>query len=518
MDNLLHHNILRSANNFPDRTAFSCLERSYTYQSFNILTNQLANALVDLGVGKGDRVGIYMPRCIESAIAVYGILKAGAVYVPLDAHAPSEQTKFVVKDCGIEIIISVHTMQRKIEDLLQKNLQLETIVGARIPNVKSITWNDVLEKIETYLPSSLISEEDPAYIIFTSGSTGNPKGIVHTHGSAMAYVKNSVKTYALSEKDVIANHAPLHFDISTLGYLSAPYAGASTVILTDAHTILTKSLIELLRKEKVTVWYSVTLALKQMLNSGEFNSINLSTLRWILFAGDVLHPKYLNQLLAALPTARYSNVYGPAEVNQCTFFHIDKRVSEDESVPLGSVWDDTEYLILNEDDEILTGKTRGELVVWSKTKMMGYWKQLDRKDIYFQHQVSSEKTLSYYRTGDIVSRDEQGCLTFVGRKDSQVKIRGYRIEIDAVEAAFLSNPHIAEAAVVVVSEEGKEKKLLANIVLVNEDSLGIKEIEAHLKKHLPHYAIPKSIQIRSEFPRTSTGKINRKAIVQEVSK
>ena len=180
-----------------------------------------------------------------------------------------------------------------------------------------------------------ILESDLAYIMYTSGSTGAPKGIMHTHHSGLSYAKLSTQVYDVKPSDRIANHAPLHFDISTFGYFSGPLASATTVIIPDAYTKLPASLSTLMEQEKISIWYSVPLALVQLLHNGVLEARDLSSLRWVLYGGENFMPKYIRSLMALWSNATFSNVYGPAEVNQCTFYHLNMPPESDGPIPIG---------------------------------------------------------------------------------------------------------------------------------------------------------------------------------------
>ena len=349
--------------------------------------------------------------------------------------------------------------------------------------------------------------------MYTSGSTGFPKGIMHTHKSGLSYARLSVNQFEIRHEDRLASHAALHFDISTLGYLAGPLAMASTVIISEAHTKMPSSLADLIEKERITIWYSVPLALIQLLQSGSLQEKNLPALRLILFGGEVFANKYLNQLIHLCSTARFFNVYGPAEVNQCTCFEVKTPPKEDEVVPIGQVWEETEYRILDEKNQLVSHKDRGELAIHSSTMMRGYWNNeaLTETSLYMEKEGLELKR--FFKTGDIVEKNKSGNLLFLGRNDRQVKIRGYRIEIDEIEAALLKHESIMEAAVVVLQKNENEKEIFAAVILNEKNAVDLKDVKRHCNNLLPNYAVPQSIEFMHDFPRTGSGKIDRNQIV-----
>jgi len=280
---LLSHIIPLSATRFPDRIAYKFGKEALTFASFEKKVVQVANLLIDLGVKKGDRIGIYMPRCLKAFLAVHGIMRAGAVFVPMDAFAPPARIQFLVKDCEIRHLMTIPSQQRSLSKVLSKDIGLETIIGMDDDfAIKTISWERVFEMPEEIVHDVRLLEDDLAYIIYTSGTTGTPKGIMHTHRSGLSYAQLSSALYRLNENDVVGSHSPLYVDMSTFAAFSAPLVGAATIIIPEMHTKMPASLSQLMEVEKMTVWYSVPLALIQLLQNGILQKRQLTSLRWIL--------------------------------------------------------------------------------------------------------------------------------------------------------------------------------------------------------------------------------------------
>jgi len=506
--------IKKSSSLFPEHDAFRFGNKSLTYKALSDKMNQLANLLIGLEVQRGDRIGIFLNRSLETAIAVYGILNAGAVFVPMDPQAPLARNQFLLEDCDIKYLITNAAQKRSLNPLITSDTSLKGLIGidADWP-MTTISWEQVFDQSKQD-PAIKILESDLAYIMYTSGTTGQPKGIMHTHYSGLSYAKLSMELYQVTEKDRIGNHSPLHFDISTFGYFTSPLAGATTVIVSDAHTKMPASLSLLIEKEALTIWYSVPLALTQVLHKGVLDERDFSALRWVLFGGEPFPTKHLISLMNRWPQAQFSNVYGPAEVNQCTFYTIPKDIEEDKSIPLGEIWDNTEMLILDQDDKPVSTGEQGELLIRSATMMSGYWKKpaLSKKGFYKKTQLNSSFEHTFYRTGDLVRVDTHGLLLFLGRKDRQIKTRGFRVELDEVEAALLNLERVQAAAVFPVKNQ--DEGFLIEALLVTKDKIDIemKTIRDQLAQVLPSYAIPHKIYFSEEIPRTSAGKIDHKLL------
>lgn len=518
---LLQHTIFAAARRFPDREAFVCGTERMTYAELSRKVRQLAQTLKNQGVEPGDRVGIYLNRCLETAVAIYGVLSAGAVYVPLNPKAPAAQNAYVIEDCDIEVLITHPSQKRGLKALLGAGTQVQKIVGgpALDHEFEHTNWETVyaLEVGEHQAVRQV--ETDLAYIIYTSGSTGKPKGIMHSHASGLAFARNAAARYDLNHEDRFGNHAPIYFDISQLAYFAAPLVGGTAVIATDAETIFPASLGKMMERERITVWYSVPLALVQLINSGTGETLDLSSVQLLFYAGESLAPKYARQLHNLFPEAVLGNWYGPAETNVCTCYDLPGPPEGDAPISIGDVWQNTDRLIIGTNDhEVAPGQT-GELLIRATTQMLGYWKLPERSaKAWFTREVAGGLARKFYRTGDLVREDENGLLHFLGRADHQVKVRGYRVELGAIERLLLSNPAVREASALAL--KGQEDGALALCALVIPHAPGIiteKELLSYLKEELPWYAVPETILFRGHFPRTATDKIDRPKLARQLT-
>ena len=516
---LLQHSVLTAAEQFPQREAFVCGTERMTYGELATKVDQLATVLRDGGVRPGGRVGIYLHRCLETAVAIYGTLRAGAVYVPLNPKAPAARNAYLIEDCAIDVLISHPTQKRGLKLLVGARTQVQRIVGADIASdgVTCTDWRTVYDlPVEDFAPIRRV-ESDLAYIIYTSGSTGKPKGIMHSHASGLAFARNAVARYRFGPNDRFGNHAPIYFDVSQLAYFAGPLVGGTAVIATDAETVFPASLGKMMERERITVWYSVPLALVQLINAGIVESLDLSNLRHLFYAGEPLAPKYARELLNSCPNAALGNWYGPAETNVCTCYDLPGPPDGDAPIPLGDVWDNTDRLIVDpQDNEVATGAT-GELLIRSGTQMLGYWKLPDRSaEAWFVQRTEGGPDRRFYRTGDLVRQDADGLLHFLGRADHQVKVRGYRVELGAIERLLTGHPAVGEACALALPG-GKDGALIIRaIVLPSSPAASEKELIGYLREELPGYAVPESLSLQELLPRTATGKVDRAKLARQL--
>jgi len=516
---LLHHSIDDAAANEPGHEAFRFEGQSLTYAELVDRSNRLAHTLASEGVGRHDRVGIYMTKGLDLPVAIYGILKAGAAYVPIDPAAPPARVAFILQDCGIRHIVTNAERARRAVGIARDVSSLVCIVGAEATGpsdtARCVPWQAV-GGYPGDAPDIRLVDDDLAYIMYTSGSTGVPKGLMHTHASGRSYATLSAREYGVRSDDRLGNHSPLHFDMSTFEFLTGPLCGATTVIIAEEATLFPRRLAELIERERLTFWYSVPLALMQLLERGALEDRDLSSLRWVLFGGEPFPPKHLARLAALWPHARFSNSYGPAEVNQCTAYHVPPGPIDPEiPIPIGRPWPGAEALIVDEEGHRVAAGGSGELLIRSSTMMRGYWARPDLNRVAFLRQaLFPDYDQVYYRTGDLVREREDGNLLFLGRRDRQIKIRGYRVELEEVEAVISSLPGVAEAAAVDVRDDDGVV-IVAAVILDVSAAPDVDTIRRGAAARLSSYAVPSRIDIRATFPRTGSGKADRPALRAE---
>ncbi len=454
----------------------------------------LAGHLAACGIGPGDLVGVHLHKGLELPLAVYGILAAGAGYVPLDPQAPPARLADVARSCELKTIIISPTLVRNLPALQEALPNLAPLITG------SPAWTDAL----AHAPAPAHpghGPDDIAYILFTSGSTGTPKGIVHTHGSATAWINMAADALDLGPQDRMPNVTPLHFDMSTMELFVGPSRGAMMILVAEPVMLMPASLSQLLEDERATTLYTVPFALAQLLSHGALAQRDLSNLRWLIHAGDAIQPATIAGLKPFLPRARFSNMYGPSEVNVVTFHHYDDPGAADEPIPIGTPAPHTDVRIEPE---------TGELLCATSAMMQGYWKDPERTAQSCVTLPDASGALRrYYRTGDIVTKDDRGLLIYHGRADRQVKVRGFRVELDEIELVLTSQTQVQAAAAVL---SPCQEQIEAFVLAEPGAALDIEDLRDACRKRLSPYAVPAQVHLSNEFPRTSTGKIDRRRL------
>ena len=336
MTYLLQQLLTEAAARQPLRPAVASDGCLLTYQELDRLSNKLARALLRLGVAPGDRVGILAPKSAAAVIGIYGALKAGACYVPLDPKAPAGRLSHIVRDSGAATIVAdeARTSQAVtlagavprrpgvlVASVTDRAEQQEAIL-APAQDAPIVPWAAVVEESEEPLAEERAIETDLAYILYTSGSTGAPKGVMISHRNSLTFVDWAAEAAGLSEQDRVCSPAPLHFDLSVFDVFATCQAAACLMVLPDGAATFPVSIARWLETERISVWYSVPSVLTLLACYGNLRQLDLSDLRTVIFAGEVFPPKHLARLMAELPHPRYLNWYGPTETNVCTAFEV----------------------------------------------------------------------------------------------------------------------------------------------------------------------------------------------------
>lgn len=523
---LLQQLLTESAARRPEKEAVCFQGEGLSYAQVDGLTNQIARALWSAGVQRGDRVGIYLHKSLASVLSVFGILKAGGVYVPLDPNAPAARLAYITRNCDVRVLLTAGDMLEPLAGFYEAGTPLETIIltdetaDTPLPPGRLIRWDEVREQDDRPLPPIATIETDLAYILYTSGSTGEPKGVMISHRTIFTFINWCAETFQMTAEDRVTSHAPLHFDLSTFDLYVTIQAGGTVVLVPEKLSIFPAQLAQLLQDERITVTYMVPSILSLMVQYGKLDSKDLSSLRAVLFAGEVFPIKYLRRLVELVPQAAYYNLYGPTETNVCTYYQIqphDIAPEQTRPAPIGVACANMEVFAVNDEGQLVTRPgEEGELWVRGSCVAQGYWGDAAKTARNFvRNTFQPHYDEVAYRTGDIVTLDEDGVnWLYIGRRDHMVKSRGYRIELGEIEAALYSHSGVKEAAVIAVPDDLLGNRLHA-FVVGNSEALTEKEILLHCSQLLPRYMMPERIEFRTELPKTSTGKINRPLLAKE---
>ena len=501
----------------PAKTAVWSADARITYSELLDGARRIGTFLADAGVKRGDRVAIWMdktPACVQT---ILGVMAAGAAYVPLDPRAPWRRCRAILDDCGVAALAVDGPRLPVLRELLDGlTLPLLLVEGTCIdvPGVaRAATRADALQTTARELP--LPDAEDLAYILYTSGSTGTPKGVVHTHRSGVAFTQWVIDTYRVQPDDVFSSHAPFHFDLSILDLYASLGTGASVRLISSVEAMLPPHLVKGVAGWGITIWYSVPSILTAMLEVGELEKRGFGRVHTLLFAGEVFPTPQLRRLRAALPEVRLSNLFGPTETNVCTYYDVPRDVPGGRSIPIGRACEHLEAFVLDADGNEVGAGVEGTLWVKGGNLMSGYW---NRSGLHGLAPDPRGRPGPAYCTGDQVRLQPDGNYDFLGRRDHMIKVRGFRVETGEIEAVLAAHPSVVEAVVVPVPDERAGNRIVTTVVPRAGQTMDAGSLTAFCKERLPAYMIPEQFDFVDSLPRTSTGKADRRMLLEQWQK
>jgi amino acid adenylation domain-containing protein len=529
MTSTLSRLLLDAAGAHPGRPAVWSSAGELTYAQLCERSLGLARALMEHGIEPGDRVVISLSKDLALPVAIFGTLLAGGAYVPVDYLTPPARAHVIAADAEPVAVISGW---RGLQAMVTGDPAPRR--DARTDNAPALHWlgRDWFDPRRSAgrqpVSTSLAQLEQPAqpgapaevpasalaYILYTSGSTGRPKGVAHTHASALAFVRWAADAVQLTETDVVSQHASASFDLSVFDFFGAALAAARLALVPASTFGRVATLCRFIVSTGVTVWYSVPSALLRASGADSLALLRDSALRQVIFAGEEIPAGPLSEFWPSLPPGcRIANWYGPTETNVCTFHDLTAQDADGVGpIPIGLPCPFARPRLVAADGTAGPGVTAGELLVASDTLMSGYWNLPAATSRVFS---AGPDGRTYYATGDLVSRDDDGRLTFRGRADRLLKVRGHRVQPEEVEHVLQQRAEIAEAAVV-KHRQGEAEVLAAVVRLADGEALEPDAVIGHCSRFLPPYMVPAVVLSVAELPRGGRGKADYGAVLELV--
>lgn len=501
-----------------------------SWQDLVAASARIAGALAHLGVRPGDRVALLARKGLPAVDALYGILRAGAAYVPLDPSAPPARHAAIARDCGARVVAGEGALVRS---LLAAARTLPPATDGALGGAVLLDGESLGDEgggVETLAPADLAgfdpgrpthagTELDLAYLLYTSGSTGMPKGVMLSHRNALSFAAWAAGEFGLRPDDRVSNHAPFHFDLSTFDYFASAFAGAAVYPVPSRDTAFPTLVAARTERDRHSVVYATPSAWTQMLLRGGLAGRDLSALRVALYAGEVFPAASLGRFLEVLPRgASCWNLYGPTETNVCTFARVTAAPREGEPASIGRACPNCEVFALDEEGATVGPGGEGELWVAGATVMAGYWNDPARTArSLLPHPRAPHGGRLAYRTGDRVRVEADGSFRFLGRRDHQVKVRGFRVEPGEIESVLATDAAVAEAVVVALPHAEHGAELVAAVVLAPGAAADERGLRRACAARVPPYMVPGRFVVRPDFPRTSSGKIDRVRLTEELA-
>lgn len=485
---------------WPGRTAI--IDTSGTPLTFAALEHRsrlLAARIQAASVPPGARVGLWMSKSTSAVVALLAILRAGAIYVPLDPWAPPARIEALATDCSLALLLCDPDHAAPAAAWRRPPALLWTLSPELVSDSIAALWRSV--------PAVA---DDVAYILYTSGSTGVPKGVMLTHAHALNFIRWAAAATALVPGDRVASHAPFHFDLSIFDLWASLSHGATVCLLDPVTARFPRAVADWILACHITVWYSVPSALVALL---PYAPQLASTLRLIAFAGEVFPPPALRAWRDAAPAVAFHNWFGPTETNVCAHYALSASSVTPSPLPIGHACPNFELAIADEEALPLPPGASGFLWARGPGVFAGYWADPDRSRSATRLRPGpGGRPQLWYNTGDIVCRDEAGALLFLGRRDHMIKLRGYRISLLEIESALASCPGVRRAAVVPSPAAGPPSGLRAVLVPAASAPPPLPDLLAFLRRRLPAYMLPDAFEFCSALPETSNGKVDRQRL------
>ncbi|MHC4399992.1 MAG: class I adenylate-forming enzyme family protein [Planctomycetota bacterium] len=503
-----------SARRFPDKTALIFGTRRLTYGELERACNRLAHGLIAKGVRRGDRVAVHLDNSVEAVVAVFAVLKTGAVFMLVNPTTKAEKLAFVLNNARARAVVLPARKLGVLDQIAARTPHLETaiVTGAGSPEasqsaVNVVRYDDALNRHADGAdpPPKRAIDVDLAALIYTSGSTGNPKGVMLTHLNMVAAATSITGYLENTSDDVILNVLPLSFDYGLYQVLMGFKVGGTVVLersFTYPHVALKK-----LEEERVT-GFPVVPTMSAILLGMDLAKYDLSHLRYVTNTGAALPTDHIVRLRRLLPHARIYSMYGLTECKRVSYLppdQIDRRPTS-----VGKGMPNEEVYVVDEEGRRVGPGVVGELVVRGSNVMKGYWELPEQTDrVLKPGPLPGEKVLF---TGDLFRMDGEGYLYFVGRKDDIIKSRGEKVSPKEVENVLYSHPHVAEAAVVGVPDPILGQAVKAVVTLKDGRRLTEHDLRKHCADHLEDFMVPKQIELRGALPKTANGKIDKRQL------
>jgi amino acid adenylation domain-containing protein len=484
-----------SAERFPKKTALKHKDQEITYQDLLADVQAFGHYLKTKNIQRMDRVGIFIDKSIKQVIALLGTLYADAVFVVINPALHDKQVEHIINDCQIKLVVTEETLS-------DFEKQKELIVSKNAMH-RSSTCQNITDDIAT--------------IVYTSGSTGLPKGIVITHRNLIDGAKIVSQYLNITAQERILGLLPLNFDYGLNQLTSTLYMGCTLVLF---QYFMPNSLLQILEKENITGLAAIPTIWTSVFNSkmAKLDGYDFSKLRYITNSGGKIPVPIVKKIRETFKTTDLYLMYGLTEAFRSTY--LDPKEVDRHPDSMGKAIPNVQIEVINDKGEVCKPGEEGELIHRGACIARGYWNNPEKTAQVYKPNPLLPKENQFLETvvysGDLVKKDTEGFLYFIGRRDGMIKSGGYRVSPTEVEELLLSCPGVAEAVVFGLADDTLGYKIRAVVTLSKQ--LTKDEIINHCKANAPMYLVPQEIFIREAFGKTASGKLDRPKIIAESKK
>ena len=472
------------------------------------------------GVQRHDRVAILLDNSPEAVISIFGILKAGAAFVPLEGSLKGPKLSYILDHCGARLLIthvSKRDEVRKAFQSLATSCKILWVKGDKeVPeeiSTEDFSWEGIFSvvaeaDVSQRLPRAI--DVDLAGLIYTSGSTGLPKGVMSTHHNMVSAARSIIQYIGNSEDDIILNVLPLSFDYGLYQIIMAFMFGGTVVL--GSSFIYLDHVLKSISQERVTGFPVVPTIVALLLRMKDLSHYDFSTLRYMTNTGAALPPEHIREFRHLLPDVKIFSMFGLTECKRVSY--LDPDLLDEKAGSVGRAMPNCETFIVDEDGNDTGAGEVGELVVRGSNVMQGYWDDPESTASTYQDGLyPADRRL---RSGDYFKRDGDGLLYFLERKDDLIKVRGERVDVKEVENTVYKMDGVAEAAVIGIPDDVLGQAVVAFVLPKSEHALSEKDVMKFCTQRLETFAVPKRVRIVSSLPRTANGKIDKARLKEEI--
>lgn len=484
----------------PEAVAIEDGETVLSYGAVRAQARRIGAGLLHAGISD-QPVMVILPKSAQMILGFYGAQYAGRAYVPTDAAAPTARLQKIIRNLHPSAIVTNEAIREKLAvlELADTPIFLIEALLQTPPDDPAVD--------QAY---QACTDADPIYVMYTSGSTGEPKGVTIAHRGVINFALWAKKTFRWSRETVIANQAPLYFDVSVMDVYGALACAGRLILTPEILFQFPLKLPEFLRDHRVTHIYWVPTVMIHIANSGALSDVALPALKTVAFAGEVMPNLQLNIWRKALPGRLFANLYGPTETDVCTCYIADRAFTDSEPLPIGKPIDNMRVLILDAQGQPVPPGETGEICVAGSGVNIGYWNNPSVTAAAFVPDPDRPfLRTQLYRTGDLGYRNGYGEIMFIGRKDGQIKVRGNRIELGEIESAARLVDGVSN--VCALFDRTRQEIVL---FVESEREQSQRKFNRELRKYIPAYMIPQKLVVMQSLPLNANRKINRTALAQ----
>ena len=516
----LHHIVAEPAASRGDAPALTFMDETITYAGLWQDVAGFGSALERLGLGRGERVAVYLDKRIETVVVIFGASTAGGVFVPINPLLRSKQVAYILDDCSVRVLVTSVERLESLRDELEQCPSIEHVIvlgdprkpGPALP-CDVVAW-DALERSDA-VPDHGVIDVDMAAILYTSGSTGMPKGVVLSHRNLLAGGESVSQYLENDADDVILAVLPLSFDAGFSQLSTAFTVGAHVVLV---NYLLPRDVVRLCARHGVTGLTCVPPLWIQLADE-DWPPEATASMRYFANTGGRMPRATLDRLRAVFPNAKPYLMYGLTEAFRSTYLdpaEIDRRPDS-----IGKAIPNAEVLVVRPDGSLCDAGEEGELVHRGALVAMGYWDDPARTAERFKpapghdSAIPSEEIAVW--SGDVAVRDEDGFLYFVGRRDEMIKTSGYRVSPTEIEEVVYGTGLVRDAVALGIDDPRLGQRIVLAVSPANGRELDADVLLSELKQHLPLYMVPNEIVVRNTLPRSPNDKFDRNRLRQELA-